>query len=184
MRTRTSTKRSAKRSTTCTAWPSMRECVVEDLGRMSYSEALGIQSKIASERKQGRGIDHLLFVEHPHVITVGRNGHQENLLAPEETLRRAGIELHESDRGGDVTYHGPGQVVGYPIMDLREWKRDVGAFVRAIEQVLIDTLADFGIEARRIAGLTGVWTGHMGNDSKIAAIGVLLSRWVSTHGWA
>jgi len=158
----------------------MRECVVEDLGRMSYGEALGIQSKIASDRKQGLGVDHLLFVEHPHVITIGRNGHQENLLAPEETLRRAGIELHESDRGGDVTYHGPGQVVGYPIMDLREWKRDVGAFVRAIEQVLIDTLADFGIEAKRIAGLTGVWTGQ----AKIAAIGVHLSRWISTHGWA
>jgi lipoyl(octanoyl) transferase len=162
----------------------MRECVVEDLGRMSYGEALRVQSKIASDRKQGLGVDHLLFVEHPHVITIGRNGHQENLLAPEETLRRAGIELYESDRGGDVTYHGPGQIVAYPIMDLRDWKRDVGAFVRAIEQVLIDTLADFGIEAKRIAGLTGVWTRHAGNDSKIAAIGVHLSRWVSTHGCA
>jgi lipoyl(octanoyl) transferase len=158
----------------------MRECVVDDLGRMSYGEAFGIQSKIASERKQGLGVDHLLFVEHPHVITMGRDGRMENLLAPEETLRRAGIELHESDRGGDVTYHGPGQIVAYPIMDLRAWKRDVGAFVRAIEQVLIDTLADFGIQARRIAGMTGVWTG----DAKIAAIGVHLSRWVSTHGWA
>jgi lipoyl(octanoyl) transferase len=158
----------------------MRECVVEDLGRMSYREAFGIQSKIAEERKQGQGIDHLLFVEHPHVITVGRNGHPENLLAPEVTLRRAGIELYESDRGGDVTYHGPGQIVGYPIMDLRAWKRDVGAFVRAIEQILIDTLADFGIEATRIAGMTGVWA----QQAKIAAIGVHLSRWVSTHGWA
>jgi len=158
----------------------MRECVVEDLGRMSYGDAFEIQSRIAVERKQGQGIDRLLFVEHPHVITVGRNGHPENLLAPEETLRRAGIELYESDRGGDVTYHGPGQIVAYPIMDLRAWKRDVGAFVRAIEQVLIDTLADFGIEAGRIAGMTGVWT----NQAKIAAIGVHLSRWVSTHGWA
>jgi lipoyl(octanoyl) transferase len=158
----------------------MRECVVEDLGRMSYGEALEIQSKIASDRKRGSGVDHLLFVEHPHVITIGRDGHRENLLAPEETLRQSGIELYESDRGGDVTYHGPGQIVAYPIMDLREWKRDAGAFVRAIEQVLIDTLADFGIEAARIAGLTGVWT----NQAKIAAIGVHLSRWVSTHGWA
>jgi lipoyl(octanoyl) transferase len=162
----------------------MRECVVEDLGRMSYGEAFGIQSKIASERKQGLGVDRLLFVEHPHSITIGRNGHVEHLLAPEETLRRAGIELYESDRGGDVTYHGPGQIVAYPIMDLRDWKRDVGAFVRAIEQVLIDTLADFGIEAKRIAGLTGVWTGDVGNEGKVAAIGVHLSRWVSTHGWA
>ena len=157
---------------------------------MSYGEAFGIQSKIAAERKQGRGIDHLLFVEHPHVITVGRNGHPENLLAPEETLRRAGIELYESDRGGDVTYHGPGQIVAYPIMDLRAWKRDVGAFVRAIEQVLIDTLADFGIEATRIAGLTGVWVAPaisspvVSGPAKIAAIGVHLSRWISTHGWA
>ena len=160
----------------------MRECVVEDLGRMPYGEALAVQSRFAAERKQGAGVDHLLFVEHPHVVTIGRNGHTENLLAPEETLRRAGIELYETDRGGDVTYHGPGQIVGYPIMDLREWKRDVGAFVRGIEQVLIDTLADFGIEAKRIPGMTGVWT--VEPEAKIAAIGVHLSRWVSTHGWA
>ena len=148
---------------------------------MSYSEALGIQQQIASERKQGAGVDHLLFVEHhPHVVTIGRNGHQENVLASEAALRAAGIELFETDRGGDVTYHGPGQIVAYPIMDLREWKRDVGAFVRALEQVLIDTLADFGIEATRIPKLTGVWVG----DAKIAAIGVHLSRWVSTHGLA
>jgi lipoyl(octanoyl) transferase len=162
----------------------MRECVVQDLGRMSYREAFEIQSQLAAERKQGLGVDHLLFVEHPHVITIGRNGHQENLLAPQSTLERAGIELHESDRGGDVTYHGPGQIVAYPIMDLREWKRDVGAFVRAIEQVLIDTLWEFGIAARRIAGMTGVWTGEKGSEAKVAAIGVHLSRWVSTHGWA
>jgi lipoyl(octanoyl) transferase len=162
----------------------MRECAVQDLGRMSYREAFEIQSQFAAERKQGLGVDRLLFVEHPHVVTIGRNGHEENLLAPKETLERAGIELHESDRGGDVTYHGPGQIVAYPIMDLREWKRDVGAFVRGIEQVLIDTLAEFGIAARRIAGMTGVWTGEAGCEAKIAAIGVHLSRWVSTHGWA
>jgi lipoyl(octanoyl) transferase len=172
----------------------MRECLVEDLGRMRYCEAFEIQSKLASERKQGLGVDHLLFVEHPHVITLGRDGHRENLLASEHALRRAGIELYESDRGGDVTYHGPGQIVAYPIMDLRDWKRDVGAFVRGIEQVLIDTLTDFGIEANRIAGLTGVWTPPAPvrpvilpfptPEAKIAAIGVHLSRWVSTHGWA
>ena len=142
----------------------MRECVVRVLGRMSYSGALEVQQQIASERKQGVGVDHLLFVEHPHVVTIGRNGHEENVLAPEETLRRAGIELYETDRGGDVTYHGPGQIVGYPIMDLREWKRDVGAFVRGIEEVLIDTLADFGVEARRIAKCTGVWVGEIQNQ--------------------
>jgi lipoyl(octanoyl) transferase len=157
-----------------------RHCIVRDLGRMGYTTALDIQQQLAAERKEGLGADHLLFVEHPHVITIGRNGHDENLLAPAETLRRAGIELHESDRGGDVTYHGPGQIVAYPIMDLPEWKRDVGAFVRGIEQVLIDTLGDFGIGATRIPKLTGVWV----DDAKIAAIGVHLSRWVSTHGWA
>ena len=158
----------------------MRDLVVRNLGRMSYSEALEIQQQIATERKQGLGMDQLLFVEHPHVLTTGRNGHEENILASEAMLRSAGIELHETDRGGDVTYHGPGQIVAYPIMDLREWKRDVGAFVRGIEQVLIDALSDFGIEARRIARCTGVWVG----DAKIGAIGVHLSRWVSTHGWA
>jgi lipoyl(octanoyl) transferase len=158
----------------------MREFVVEDLGRMRYGDALAIQSEIAAERKQGRGIDHLLFVEHPHVITIGRDGNREHLLAPESALRQAGIEVFETDRGGDITYHGPGQIVGYPIMNLRDWKRDVGAFVHAIEQVLIDTLADFGIAAERVAGLRGVWT----SQGKIAAIGVHLSRWVSTHGWA
>jgi lipoyl(octanoyl) transferase len=158
----------------------MRELVVRDLGRLNYSEALGIQQTIASERKLGLGCDHLLFVEHPHVVTIGRNGREENLLASEAALKARGIELFESDRGGDVTYHGPGQLVAYPIMDLREWKRDVGAFVRGIEQVLIDTLAGFGIEAQRIPKLTGVWV----DDAKIAAIGVHLSRWVSTHGLA
>ena len=176
-----------------------RLCIVRDLGRMSYTAALDIQQQLATERKQGLGADHLLFVEHhPHVVTIGRNGHQENLLAPQDKLARAGIELHESDRGGDVTYHGPGQIVAYPIMDLREWKRDVGAFVRGIEQVLIDALGDFGIKAKRIPKLTGVWVfkGEAGGEravkseaggesaAKIAAIGVHLSRWVSTHGFA
>jgi lipoyl(octanoyl) transferase len=161
-----------------------RTCIVQDLGRMSYAEALDIQHHIADERKQGQGVDHLLFVEHPHVVTIGRNGHDDNVLASPEILRRAGIELFTSDRGGDVTYHGPGQLVAYPIMDLREWKRDVGAFVRAIEQVLIDTLEEFGIVAARIPKLTGVWVGSGEQAAKVAAIGVHLSRWVSTHGLA
>src|SRR5580700_2703865 len=190
MRIRIFTKLWAKLSTTSTAWqsmseagralPSARRCIVRDLGRMPYTEALAIQHEIAADRRQGLGYDHLLFVEHPHVVTIGRNGREENLLASAAVLRQKGIELHDSDRGGDVTYHGPGQIVAYPIVDLREWKRDVGAYVRAIEQVLIDMLAAFGIEARRIGGLTGVWT----DAGKIAAIGVHLSRWVSTHGWA
>lgn len=161
-----------------------RPCLLRDLGRMPYGDALKIQHQIANDRKQGQGSDHLLFVEHPHVITIGRNGHDENLLAPKPVLIHKGIELHETDRGGDVTYHGPGQIVGYPIMDLRDWKRDVGAFVRAIEQVLIDTLEEFGIRAQRIPKLTGVWVGDGDTAAKIAAIGIHLSRWVSTHGWA
>lgn len=158
----------------------LRDLVICDLGRMSFGEALAIQHRIASERKEGIGLDHLLFVEHPHVLTMGRNGHEENVLASESMLRAAGIERFETDRGGDVTYHGPGQLVAYPIMDLREWKRDVGAFVRAVEQVMIDTLQDFGITAGRVTKCTGVWVG----DAKIGAIGVHLSRWVSTHGLA
>jgi lipoyl(octanoyl) transferase len=162
-----------------------RQCIVRDLGRMSYADALAVQHEIAGERKLGRGVDHLVFVEHPHVVTLGRNGREANVLASKEELLGAGIELHESDRGGDVTYHGPGQIVGYPIMDLREWKRDVGAYVRGIEQVVIDALAGFGIEARRIPRLTGVWVGESDEEAaKIAAIGVHLSRWVSTHGFA
>lgn len=156
------------------------DCEVRDLGRMSYGEALKIQHEIAAARKSGVGVDHLLFVEHPHVVTIGRNGNTKNILLPREYMQRLGIEIHESDRGGDVTYHGPGQLVGYPVMDLRTWKRDVGAFVRAVEQVLIDSLDDFGIRAERVGKCTGVWVG----GAKIAAIGIHLSRWVSTHGWA
>jgi lipoyl(octanoyl) transferase len=124
--------------------------------------------------------DQLVFVEHPHVITQGRNGHAENLLVSEDVLRSAGIDFYPTNRGGDITYHGPGQIVGYPIVDLREWKRDVVAYVRAIEQVIIDTLADFGISAGRVPGCTGVWV----DGKKVAAIGVHISRWVTSHGFA
>src|SRR6185503_14104486 len=113
-----------------------------------------------------------------------RNGQEGNVLAPAALRQEKGIELFECDRGGDVTYHGPGQVVAYPIMDLKEWKRDVGAFVRTVEQTVIDTLEEFGIRSCRVPGLAGVWSDQGGVESKIAAIGVHLSRWVSTHGWA
>ncbi len=158
----------------------MRELFVRDLGRMGYDQALLIQKELVEKRKQGLIPDQLLMEEHPHVITLGRNGHLENLLANEEVLRRAGIAFHHSDRGGDITYHGPGQIVGYPILDLREWKRDVVAYVRALEQVIMDTLAEFEIEAMRVAGCTGVWV----NGKKVAAIGVHISRWVTSHGFA
>ena len=155
-------------------------CQVTDLGRIDYAEALEFQRALAERRKRGEIPDQLLFVEHPHVVTMGRNGHDENVLASPEMLARAGIEFHRTDRGGDVTYHGPGQIVGYPIFDLREWKRDVVAYVRGLERMLIQALGEFGIEAKRVEGATGVWT----ERGKVAAIGVHISRWVTSHGFA
>lgn len=158
----------------------MRECEIVELGRMRYVDALTEQHKAADELKRGTGRNRLFFVEHPHVVTIGRNGRLENLLATDHVLDRSGIEFYESDRGGDVTYHGPGQLVGYPVIDLREWKRDVHAYVRAVEDVLINALSTFGIFAGREQGATGVWVG----GKKIAAIGIHISRWVTTHGFA
>jgi lipoyl(octanoyl) transferase len=147
---------------------------------MRYADAFALQQELVSRRKADEIPDQLLFVEHPHVVTMGRSAHSENILASPEILERAGIELHHTDRGGDVTYHGPGQVVGYPIVDLRKWNRDVVAYVRGLEQVLIDALREFGIAAERVQGATGVWT----EAGKIAAIGVHISRWVTSHGFA
>jgi lipoyl(octanoyl) transferase len=159
-----------------------RPLEVIDLGRMRYREALDAQQALVEQRKQGRGTDTLLFVEHPHVVTMGRNGREQHVLASPEVLARSGIEYYETDRGGDVTYHGPGQLVGYPILDLREWKRDVHAYFRGVEQTLIDGLSTFGIGAARIAerGYEGVWV----NGAKIAAIGIHISRWIASHGFA
>lgn len=153
---------------------------VRDVGCLGWVQSFERQARLVELRKSGAISDQLIFVEHPHVITMGRNGQPSNLLASPEVLERAGIAFYETDRGGDVTYHGPGQIVGYPILDLREWKRDVHAYVRAIERVIIDTLAEFEIVAGREAGATGVWTG----EGKIAAIGVHISRWVTSHGFA
>ena len=157
-----------------------RELQVRKLGRVSYAEAWELQTSLSGQRKQGLIPDQLLLVEHPHVLTLGRNGHMENILLSAERLSELGIEFFESNRGGDITYHGPGQIVGYPIIDLREWKRDVVADVRGIEEVVIETLRRFGIEGKRDPGATGVWT----PEGKICAIGVHISRWVSTHGFA
>jgi lipoyl(octanoyl) transferase len=184
----------------CMEWPSMPEvlvgptsrsdaggrsggrpyCELHDLGRLEYARALALQTSLVERRKRGEIPDQLLIVEHPHVVTMGRNGHLENVLASPEILQRAGIELHYTDRGGDVTYHGPGQIVGYPIFDLREWKRDVAAYLRALEQVLIEALAGFGLVGERSPGATGVWV----EGAKVAAIGVHISRWVTSHGFA
>ncbi len=158
----------------------MRKCCLRELGRIDYGKALEVQQQLVAERKQGLIPDQLVLLEHPHVITLGRNGRMENLLADEQALGSAGISFYPTDRGGDITYHGPGQLVGYPILDLREWKRDVVGYVRAIEQAIIDTVAEYGIAAGRIPKLTGVWVG----ERKIAAIGVHISRWVTSHGFA
>ncbi len=158
----------------------LRKCELRDLGRVEYGRALDLQRALAEKRKRGEIPDQLLIVEHPHVITLGRNGNDSNLLAGPEALRRAGISYFPIERGGDITYHGPGQIVGYPIFDLREWKRDVVAYVRTLEQTIIDALADFGIAAGRVQGFTGCWV----DGRKIAAIGVHIGRWVTSHGFA
>jgi lipoyl(octanoyl) transferase len=160
----------------------MRSLEVIDLGHMRYADALEAQRSLVENRKRGEGQDTLLFVEHPHVITVGRNGKPQHLLASLEVLERTGIDFFETDRGGDMTYHGPGQIVGYPILDLRGWKRDVHAFFHGVEQALIDALRALGIRGSRIAqrGFEGVWV----EDAKIAAIGIHISRWITSHGFA
>lgn len=157
-----------------------RLCEVRDLGRLGWAETYEIQQQLVEERKAGRIPDQLLFVEHSHVITLGRNAHLSNILANPEMLSRAGIEVHETNRGGDVTYHGPGQIVGYPIFDLREWKRDVRAYVNAIVTAIAATLDEYGIKAGPDPGAIGVWA----DGKKIAAIGVHISRWVTSHGFA
>ena len=160
----------------------MRPLDVLDLGVMRYAAAFEFQQQLVEKRKQGQGTDSLLFLEHPHVITIGRNGKERNVLASPDILARTGIDFHETDRGGDVTYHGPGQVVGYPILDLREWRRDVRAYFQGVEQSLIEALGRLGVKAERIPqpGYEGVWV----NGAKIAAIGIHISRWITSHGFA
>lgn len=158
----------------------MRKLEVLNLGRMDWLQAYNLQQQYIQRRKDGAGQDTLLLVEHPHVVTMGRNGKEANLLAPPEILAKAGISYYETNRGGDVTYHGPGQIVGYPIFDLRGWKKDVVAYVRAIEETLIRVLALYEVSAVREPGMTGVWV----NGAKVAAIGIHISRWVSSHGFA
>lgn len=157
-----------------------RLCEARDLGRMRWAEAYALQQELSEQRKRQEIGDQLLLVEHPHVVTMGRNGHMSNLIAGEEILARTGIDFHHTNRGGDVTYHGPGQLVGYPILDLNDWKRDVHAYVRAVEDVIIQTIGQFGLQGGRVEGATGVWV----NGAKICAIGVHISRWVTSHGFA
>lgn len=155
---------------------------VRHLGRMSYEAALELQRSLVEDRKAGRIGDRLLLVEHPPVLTLGvrGDGGRSHILASEAALSEQGIAVYETGRGGDVTYHGPGQIVGYPILDLRPDRCDVHRYVRDLEEVLIRVCADFGLVAGRVPGLTGVWVGN----EKIAAIGVRISRWVTSHGFA
>jgi len=156
-------------------------CGVRWLGQMEYVEAWRLQQTLAEERAQGTGHDTLLLLEHPPTYTIGRGGADDDaFLTPPPVLEAMGAAVHHVDRGGRVTFHGPGQLVGYPIIDLAEWQRDVHAYLRALEDVLIAALAEFGLGAGRNPGYTGVWVG----DEKIGAIGVKVSRWVTTHGFA
>lgn len=158
------------------------------LGRIAYGDALALQQQLVELRHQQRIHNTLLLLEHPPVLTLGRNSHRGNILASDEQLARRGIELHEINRGGDVTYHGPGQLVGYPIVDLRSFAPRLGAvdYVRLLEEALIRFCAAFGVLTRRIPGRTGVWTAPGGSipEKKIAAIGVHISRGITSHGFA
>jgi lipoate-protein ligase B len=162
----------------------VNSCSVIDLGLMGYAEAWALQKRIVAARKAGSIEDVLLFCEHPHVITLGRSGNRSNLLAGDNILRQKGVEYFETSRGGDITYHGPGQVVGYPILNLGAIKRDVVWYVRSLEEVMIRATADFGIAAQREAGKTGIWVGEVAAAEKLGAIGVHISRWVTSHGFA
>lgn len=159
---------------------------VRRLGRVAYQDALDIQRELVDQRKQGVIPDQLLLLEHPDVITLGVRTRNErsHVLATPEALEAEGVELFETGRGGDVTFHGPGQLVGYPIIDLKPDRCDVHRYVRDLEEVLIRAVGEFGISAGRIAGLTGIWVGPPGREDKLAAIGVRISRWVTSHGFA
>ncbi|PYU48540.1 MAG: lipoyl(octanoyl) transferase [Acidobacteria bacterium] len=162
----------------------MRTCQIVDLGLVGYAEAYALQKRIVAARKAEAIEDVLLLCEHPHVITQGRNGKREHLLASEHVLRQKGIEYYETTRGGDITYHGPGQIVGYPILNLGAIRRDVVWYVRTLEEAMIQATAEFGIKAERVAGKTGIWVRVGNTEEKLAAIGVHISRWVTSHGFA
>ncbi len=147
---------------------------------MRYSQALELQEALVRQRQAGEIPDTLLLLEHEPVFTLGRNARAQNVLFSAEQLQERGFDVHDVGRGGDVTYHGPGQVVGYPILDLSPDRCDVHRYVRDLEEVMIRACADYGVAAGRVSGLTGCWVG----DSKVGAIGVRISRWVTSHGFA
>jgi len=169
------------RGTIFTGEKAMALLHVQWLGSVDYTSAWQYQRELVRQRREGAVPDTLLLLEHrPPVITLGRGSHAEHLLVPPQQLERLGIQLVETDRGGDITYHGPGQLVGYPILDLRQHERDVHLYLRQLEEVIITALTHFGIVGHRKEGLTGVWVG----EEKIAAIGIKVSHWITMHGFA
>jgi lipoyl(octanoyl) transferase len=182
----------------------MKELLVVDLGLIEYAAAWELQRRVVAARKARAIPDVLLLCEHPHVITLGRSGKISNLRAPDSMLRQMGVTFFETNRGGDITYHGPGQLVGYPILNLGEIRRDVAWYVRSLEEVMIRATADFGVASKRVPGCTGVWVEvargfavepgeevkeveeahEVKDEEKIGAIGVHISRWVTSHGFA
>jgi lipoyl(octanoyl) transferase len=160
----------------------MKTVDVRQLGLVPYTQALEMQRALVDDRRAGRTQDTLLLVEHPHVLTVGvrGDGGRAHIVAAPDVLAARGVGVCEAGRGGDVTYHGPGQIVGYPILDLRPDRQDVHRYMRDLEEVLIRALSDLGVAAERVAGLTGIWVGR----EKIGAIGVRISRWITSHGFA
>jgi lipoyl(octanoyl) transferase len=159
-----------------------RHLDIRRLGLVPYADALTLQRTLVDDRRQGRIEDVLLLVEHPHVLTLGvrGDGGRSHILVTPEALASRGVDVHEAGRGGDITYHGPGQIVGYPIIDLTPDRRDVRRYLRDLEEVLIRTAGDYGVDATRVDGLTGVWVGR----EKLAAIGVRIARWITSHGFA
>src|SRR5678809_558218 len=160
----------------------MRELEVRRLGLVPYDEALAMQRQLVEERRAGRVPDLLLLLQHPAVITLGvkGDGGRANIVATDERLAELGMAVQETGRGGDVTYHGPGQIVGYPILDLKPDRCDVHRYVRDLEEVMIRVCADYGVAAHRVDGLSGAWVG----TEKIGAVGVRISRWITSHGFA
>lgn len=157
-----------------------RVCEASWLGLVPYDDGLRVQESAVERLRSGDAPEQLLLLEHPHVFTLGRGADSSNILAGNDQLKTNSVEVHETGRGGDVTYHGPGQLVGYPIINLKPDRCDVHRYVRDLEEVLIRAIAEFGVTGVRIQGLTGVWVGN----EKIAAIGVRIARWITSHGFA
>jgi lipoate-protein ligase B len=164
----------------------MRSLDVRRLGRVPYAEGLELQRALVEDRKHDRIPDTLLLLEHPHVLTVGvKRGGSDHILASPERLAALDVTVSDTGRGGDVTYHGPGQVVGYPIINLKPGRQDVHRYVRDLEEVMIRACGDFGVSAERLTGLTGAWVNHrLRGLEKIGAIGVRIARWITSHGFA